>query len=46
VSIAPKAITLSHLNPLFATLPRVTVTLATANTLAVPVATNGRTPPP
>jgi hypothetical protein len=46
VNIAPKAVTLSHLNPLFATLPRVTVTLATANALAVPVAKNGQTPPP
>jgi hypothetical protein len=46
VNIAPKAITLSHLNPLFATLPRVPVTLATANALAVPVSKNGQTPPP
>lgn len=45
-SIPPKSIVLHHLNPLFASLPRVTVTLQTANALMVPVAKNGQLPPP
>jgi hypothetical protein len=46
VNIPPKAVVLDHLNPLFATLPRVPVTLQTANALMVPVAKNGQIPPP
>jgi hypothetical protein len=46
VSIAPKYVVLGHLNPLFATLPRVGVTLQTATSLMVPVAKNGQLPPP
>lgn len=46
VSIAPKSIMLDHLNPLFATLPDVPVTLQTADSLMVPVSKNGATPPP
>lgn len=46
VTIAPKAVVLDHLNPLFATLPRVPVTLQTATQLAVPVSKNGQLPPP
>ena len=46
VTIAPKAIVLDHLNPLFVTLPRVPVTLQTATALMVPMAVNGQTPPP
>jgi hypothetical protein len=46
LSIAPVGVVLSHLNPLFATLPRFTVTLQTADSLMVPVSKNGKTPPP
>jgi hypothetical protein len=46
VSIAPKYVVLDHLNPLFATLSRVPVTLQTANALMAPVSKNGQTPPP
>jgi hypothetical protein len=45
-SISPKAVVLDHLNPMFTTLPRVPVTLQTANALMVPVAKNGQAPPP
>jgi hypothetical protein len=46
VSIAPKYTVLGHLNPLFSTLPRVGVTLQTADSLMVPVAKNNQQPPP
>jgi len=43
--ITPTTIRLSHLNPLFATLPSVLVTLAKAPWLMVPVVKNGNIPP-
>lgn len=46
VSIPAKEVVLGHLNPLFATLPPVSVTLELANSLLVPVAKNGHAPPP
>jgi len=46
VNIPPVGVVLNHLNPLFATLPRVPVTLQTATALGVPVAKNGQLPPP
>lgn len=45
VSIASVAVTLRHLNPLFAALPQVPVTLDRAPALMVPVAKNGSPPP-
>jgi hypothetical protein len=45
VLIPPVNVTLTHLNPLFATLPPVPVTLRQASALQVPVSKNG-TPPP
>jgi hypothetical protein len=46
VLIPPVNVTLTHLNPLFATLPPVPVTLRQASALQVPVSKNGATPPP
>ncbi|HEY0477944.1 MAG TPA: hypothetical protein VGD37_10495 [Kofleriaceae bacterium] len=46
VSVPPVNVVLSHLNPLFTTLPRVPVTLARAIALMVPVSKNGAVPPP
>ena len=46
VSVAPVNVVLSHLNPLFAALPRFEVQLARAVALMVPVSKNGATPPP
>jgi hypothetical protein len=46
VTIAPVPLQLQHLNPLFANLPWVHVTLQEANALLVPVAKNGVFPPP
>jgi hypothetical protein len=45
VIIAPVPVTLSHLNPLFTTLPRVPVILERGTALMVPVSKNGATPP-
>jgi hypothetical protein len=45
VTIAPVPLQLEHLNPLFANLPWVPVTLQEANALLVPVAKNGNFPP-
>jgi hypothetical protein len=45
VVIAPVAVQLRHLNPLFVNLPPVPVVLQTANSLMVPVAKNGVFPP-
>lgn len=46
VNLPPVNVVLSHLNPLFATLPRFEVQLARAVGLMVPVSKNGATPPP
>ncbi len=45
VMIPPVAVTLQHLNPLFAGFPWVPVVLQEANSLLVPVAKNGQIPP-
>lgn len=45
ITIAPVAITLQHLNPLFVNRPSIPVTLQFANSLMVPVAKNGELPP-
>jgi len=45
VAVSPVTVKLSHLNPLFTTLPSVAVTLAQAINLMVPVAKNGAIPP-
>ncbi|HWO24088.1 MAG TPA: hypothetical protein VNO30_35340 [Kofleriaceae bacterium] len=46
VSIPTTEVVLGHLNPMFATLPPVSVKLELANSLLVPVAKNGQAPPP
>jgi len=46
VLIPPVNVMLTHLNPLFATLPPVPVTLRQASALQVPVSKNGTPPPP
>jgi hypothetical protein len=45
VNIAPVAVELQHLNPMFVNLPHEHVTLQQANSLMVPVAKDGRIPP-
>jgi hypothetical protein len=44
-AIAPVAVQLRHINPLFVNLAPVPVVLQTANSLMVPVAKNGVFPP-
>lgn len=46
VTVPAVTVVLSHLNPLFTTLPRVPVVLQQANALMVPVSKNGAVPPP
>jgi len=46
VAVPPVAVKLSHLNPMFTTLPSVGVTLSQSVGLMVPVAKNGAIPPP
>lgn len=45
IGLPPINVVLDHLNPLFATLPRVPVVLQVAEALMVPVSKNGVTPP-
>jgi hypothetical protein len=46
VPLPPVPVVLSHLNPMFTTLPRVQVVLQQASALMVPVSKNGAVPPP
>jgi hypothetical protein len=45
VNISPVTVSLTHLNPLFSTMPKFPVTLQTSTGLMVPVAKNGAIPP-